>query len=350
MFTAVNKTFENAGILSPPNLWARSLGCALIFSSTTIGVLFSIFLLATILSKRELRQNQINIILVSLLVDSTLVISLSGYSVALSLALGDWPGPLFTCQLIECFYGIGFGSILWHFAFISLHRYLFLVYTRYRSSFKSSIRRYYIIFYLITARVLPFIVSFPKYFNFHDIVYNRAELGCNFVGRQQQTQMILSLVFNFFVPCIVIVFCFIQTFMRIRSANSHLTSNCIIDASDARLILEKYQTNNNGNQSILKTKIPQSNRTRLRSSNNKMHGLLILVILLVAIPNRIVRMLVSGKIDSNILVFVSFWNSLMAPVSPLIIFQANLEIKDQSRRLLKDIKRKVLLKFNNEQS
>jgi len=345
-----NQNLKNEEFLPPPYLWTRSLASALIFSSTTIGVLFSLFLLVTILSKRELRQNQINIILVSLLVDSILGMSLSGYSVALSYALGNWPGSFVTCQLIDCFYGIAFGSIMWHYTFISLHRYLFLVYTRYRSSFKSSIRRNYIIIYLITARLLPSIVSLPKFINFQDIVYKKNELRCNFVGRQQQTQMILSLVSNMFVPIIVIVFCFIQTFKRIRSASSHLTSNCILDARDARLILEKYQTNNNGNQSISKSKVNQSNRTRLRSSINKMYALLILVILFVAIPNRIVRILFRGEIDSNILVFVTFWNSLMAPVSPLIIFQVNLEIKDQSRRLLKDIKRKLLCKLNNGQS
>jgi hypothetical protein len=350
MSTAVNKTFENSKILPPPNLWARSLGAALIFSSTTIGMLLNSFLLVTILSKRELRQNQINIILVSLLVDSILGMSLSGYSIALSYALGNWPGPFVTCQLIDCFYGIAFGSIMWHYTFISLHRYLFLVYTRYRLSFKSSRRRYYIIFYLITARLLSLIVFLPKFINFQDIVYIKAELRCNFVGSQQRTQTILPGIFNLFVPSIVIVFCFIQTFMRIRSASSHLTSNCILDARDARVILDKYQTNNNGNQSILKTKIPQSNRTRLRSSINKMYGLQILVILLVTMPNRIVRILFRGEINSNLLVFVTFLNSLIAPVSPLIIFQVNLEIKDQSKRLLKDIKRKVFLKLNYGQS
>jgi hypothetical protein len=345
-----NQNFKNEEIfLPPPNLWTRSLGSALIFSSTTIGVLFNLFLFVTILSKRELRQNQINMFLMSLLVDSTLVMSLSGYSVALSYALGNWPGPLFTCQLIECLYGIGYGSILWHYAFISLHRYLFLVYTRYRSSFVASRRRNFIKFYLITARILPLIVSLPKLINFQDIVSNKTEFGCNLVGTQHRTQMILLLVFNTLVPSIVIVFCFIQTCMRIRSANSNLISNCIIDAKDARVILDKYQTNN-GNQLMPKTKIAQSNRTRLRSSISKMYGLLILVILFVAIPNRIVRILFSDKIDSNILVFVSIWNSLMTPVSPFIIFQVNLEIKDQSKRLVKDIKRKVLCKLNNGQS
>jgi len=63
-----------------------------------------------------------------------------------------------------------------------------------------------------------------------------------------------------------------------------------------------------------------------------------------------VRMLFDGNIDSNLLVLFSIWNSLKVPVSPLIIFQVNLEIQDQSKRLLKDFRRKVLLKLNYGQS
>jgi len=334
---------SNVTILTP-NVKLRSIGSALIFFSTVVGFLFNFLLLLTILSKKELRRNQMNIFLISLIVDFILVISYYGLPVAFSYAIGKFPGSYLSCQSIAIIHPILLGSIMWHYAFISLHRFLFLFYSTYRSRILKSKRRFYIIFSLIASRLISIITMLPTLLNIEDIEYDPAELRCKLDGTESQIQVAFSLIVSNIIPGIIVGFCFMRTYRHISSCNSNVTNKCLIDTQDALKTLAKYQTNNELKEKTTE-KRPKSNRNRQRSGINKMYALFVFPYLIVSIPRLILRLIYGVHPNSkhpNILVITTVIYSFLSFVTPFIIIQVNLDIHDQCRVLLNKTKRLIL--------
>ena len=341
MIFSSNQTHET------PSVLARSFGAVLIFLATIVGISFNLLLLATILSKRDLRRNQINIFLSSLIVDTTLAICIAGTSVTFAFSFGRWHGPLLICKIIDLTILIFAGSIVWHYAFICLHRYLFLVYTSYRSSIQLNIRRKYIMFFLVASRFIPFITTLPLFIISDSSVYSQVKLRCE-INHDKKFILTMILIVNSLLPCFMIIFCFIRTYMRIRSKRSKLLNKkTVIDSSDARIIIAKYQNtaiaHSASQLNNLKSKKILSNRIRQRRSINKMFALLILLLLLGFMPYRIMRLVFSNRdISPDLLVIVTVWYSLISPISPMVIVLVNTDIHEQFKILFNVMKNKVI--------
>ena len=336
----INTTQTNSNATyNGPGLFARSFGFVLILLSTFVGISFNLLLLVIILSKKSLRRNQINIFLASLILDTTLAIASGGVSMTFVYAFGEWKGPILICKAIDWTLSIFLSSVVWHYAFICLHRYLFLVYTSYRSSFQLNKRRKFMICSLIASRLIPFISALPILTFTNGIIFSETKLRCEINNEKRITQLVILTVNNL-VPVFIISFCFIRTFMLINKS-SKATDKCMMDACDAQLVIAKYQHEVSPNE--FKLKKAQTNRNKQRRSMNKMFALLLLLLLLGFMPYRILRLSIRDKyINPDYIVFFTIWISLISPLSPIVILLVNLEIYKQFKVVLSEIKDRVV--------
>ncbi len=109
------------------------------------------------------------------------------------------------------------GSLLWHHALISIHRYLVVV-RKQKNSFIGMSPKCYITLLLILTRLIPTLVCLPSLLNGNMTVYSPTALRCLLAPSISGFQNLLIVIFNMFVPCIIVLYCFIGIYRCVRKS------------------------------------------------------------------------------------------------------------------------------------
>jgi hypothetical protein len=203
-----------------PSRQITALGAILTFIFITLGLCGNLIILVLILSKRELRSNIVNIFIVSLQLNDIINVGFNCMLVAFSYAFRQWATAFFICEIFVYTSIICMGCTLWHHAYISLNQYMFVVFNKNISKRKrlsiteNDPRRNYVIFSLISSRLIPMLVCVPALINTNTTVYSHSALRCLLAPNKSRIQSLLILLVNILVPWAIITFCFSGIFVK----------------------------------------------------------------------------------------------------------------------------------------
>jgi hypothetical protein len=107
---------------SPPTRLGSALGASVAFLFIVFGIFGDTLIILAILSKRELRNNLVNIFIVSLQLNDLFNIGFNQFLVGLSYLFMKWHGPYIICEMFVYTSIICTGTLLWHHALIAIHR------------------------------------------------------------------------------------------------------------------------------------------------------------------------------------------------------------------------------------
>lgn len=108
----------------PPSRFGSALGASVAFIFIVFGMLGDTLIIAAILSKRELRNNMVNIFIVSLQLNDLFNIGFNQFLVGLGYLFMKWHVPYIVCEMVVYTSIICTGTLLWHHALIAIHRYI----------------------------------------------------------------------------------------------------------------------------------------------------------------------------------------------------------------------------------
>lgn len=161
--------------------------------------------------------------------------------------LTSWSCEPFVYSSIICT-----GSLLWHHALISIHRFLVVVRKR-KNSFCGMSPRCYMTVSLILARLIPTIVCMPALFHGQMTQYSPIALRCLLAPSISSFQNLLIVLFNMFIPCTIVVYCFIRIYRcvskgnirrKLSSISNHSTSEfCFINLENCQILIYHKQNN-----------------------------------------------------------------------------------------------------------
>nr|QVK45725.1 G protein-coupled receptor [Proales similis] len=220
----LNETVEflNESILegAQPSRLGSALGAIVAFAFIILGIFGDSLIIIAILSKQELRNNIVNIFIVSLQLNDIFNIGFNQFLVGLSYSFMEWQGT----QLCEVFVYTSIictGSLLWHHGLISIHRFLVVVCNQHVSYMRMS-PKVYCVLSLVLARLIPIAVCLPALINRNMTVYSRAALRCLLAPEVGRMQNLLIVLFNILIPSLIVCFCFAQIFARVHTVSRNV--------------------------------------------------------------------------------------------------------------------------------
>jgi hypothetical protein len=246
-----------------PHLLPSRLGSALGAIVAYIFIIFGIFgdalIIIAILTKRELRNNLLNIFIVSCQLNDIFNIGFNQFLVGLSYTFMKWHGPYILCEIFVYTSIISTGSLLWHHALISIHRYLIVV-CNLNIRYLNMSPKYYVIFSLVLARLIPTLVCIPALIHRNMTVYSAAALRCLLAPRVSGFQNLLIVTINMLIPCLIIIYCFVCIFTRVHRVSKTIRKTIFnnngtksLNSNAALEIISNYQKNTSNNKNKLST-------------------------------------------------------------------------------------------------
>lgn len=204
-----------------PSRLGSALGAIVAFLFIIFGIFGDSLIIIAILSKRELRNNLVNIFIVSLQLNDIFNIGFNQFLVGLSYLFMKWHGPYLICEVFVYTSIICTGSLLWHHALISIHRYLVVVCNFNITYFKAT-PKFYVLISIIIARLIPTIVCIPALVNRNMTVYSPAALRCLLAPNVSGFQNLLIVLVNMLLPCLIVIFCFAHIFIRVHTVSRNI--------------------------------------------------------------------------------------------------------------------------------
>ena len=107
-----------AAALQHPSRLGSALGAVIAFLFILFGICGDALIIAAILSKRELRNNLLNVFIVSCQLNDIFNIGFNQFLVGLSYTFMSWQGPYLICEFFVYTSIISTGSLLWHHSLI----------------------------------------------------------------------------------------------------------------------------------------------------------------------------------------------------------------------------------------
>jgi hypothetical protein len=235
-----------------PSRLGTALGAIIAFLFIIFGLVGDFLIIISILSKRDLRNNLVNIFIVSLQLNDIFNISFNQLMVGLGYVFMQRVGPHILCQIFVYTSIICSGSLLWHHALISIHRYLVVVCNQ-NNSYLGMSSKVYVLLSLIIARLIPILVCAPAIIAQNSTVYSNKSLRCMLAPNNRNHISIL--VVNIIVPCIIVIVCFAKIFSKVRQVSRNI---------------RKTATNFNGyNLAEKRASLPNSLKGKEKQANNK---------------------------------------------------------------------------------
>jgi hypothetical protein len=242
-----------ASVQLHPSRLGSALGALIAFLFIVFGIFGDALIIVAILTKRELRNNLLNIFIVSCQLNDIFNIGFNQFLVGLSYTFMEWHGPYIICEFFVYTSIISTGSLLWHHALISIHRYLIVV-CNLKIRHLNMSPKSYVFASLVLARLIPTLVCIPALIKRNMTVYSQAALRCMLAPRISGFQNLLIVLINMLVPCIIIVFCFVSIFTRVHSVSRNIrktifTSNGTksLNSNIANEIISNYQRTTTAN-------------------------------------------------------------------------------------------------------
>ena len=172
-----NDSFGNGNLFHVeekfPSRLGTALGAAVAFLFIIFGLCGNSLIAIAIMSKSTLRNNLVNIFIVSLQLNDIFNICFNCIPVALSYTFMKWHGPYILCEIFVYTSIISTGSLLWHHAIISMHRYIVVVHNQNQNMYCVKMSpKLSIAFSLIISRLIPVIVCAPALYSRTLTVYN----------------------------------------------------------------------------------------------------------------------------------------------------------------------------------
>lgn len=102
-----------------PSRFITALAASVAFFFIAFGILGDSLITIAIITKPELRNNLVNIFIVSLQINDLINIGFNCLLVGLGYTFMEWQGPFILCEIFVYTSIICTGSLLWHHALIS---------------------------------------------------------------------------------------------------------------------------------------------------------------------------------------------------------------------------------------
>jgi hypothetical protein len=231
----------------PPSRLGSALGAIIAFLFIVFGIFGDTLIITAILTKRDLRNNLLNIFIVSCQLNDIFNIGFNQFLVGLAYTWHGWHGPYIICEFFVYTSIISTGSLLWHHALISIHRYLIIVCNLNIRHLNMSPKSY-VVAALVLARLIPTLVCIPALMKRNMTVYSHAALRCMLAPGVSGTQNLLIVVINMLLPCLIIIFCFASIFTRVHSVSRNIRKTIFknsatkaLNSNKANEIINSYQ-------------------------------------------------------------------------------------------------------------
>jgi hypothetical protein len=368
----IHHTTSNLTNNFQPSRLSTALGATIAFAFMLIGLLGDLLITFSILHKKELRNNLVNIFIVSLQINDIFNIGFNQLFVGLAYANMEWKGPLILCEIVVYTSIIITSVQLWHHALIAIHRYLVVVcnQTIYYMGMSPKI---YVLSSLIIARLIPTLVCSPAFVK-KMTEYSPSALRCMLAPKISGFQNLLIVIINMLIPCIIVTFCFLRIFTRVHNVSKNIRSGLSkvsLNTTDPQLQKSYNQltlltpnskkcsttTLNDNKESTSNTNYSNNNNhccSSLTASMareiqiTKMFSILFTVFLFGYLPYGIIRLIDKSNSlhpDFYILLTVLFITSIS--VSPIIYGLMNTQIRTQCIFILNLIFHKKITKKQN---
>ena len=156
-----------------PSRFGTALGALVAFAFIIFGLCGNSLIVIAIISKSTLRNNLVNLFIVSLQLNDIFNICFNCIPVALSYTFMKWHGPYILCEIFVYTSIISTGSLLWHHAIISMQRYIVVVHNQNSNMYCVKMSpKFSITFSLIISRLIPILVCAPALYSRTLTVYN----------------------------------------------------------------------------------------------------------------------------------------------------------------------------------
>ncbi|CAF0893951.1 unnamed protein product [Brachionus calyciflorus] len=311
---SLNSTTET--ILLPSRL-GSALGGIIAFFFIIFGLLGDALIITAILSKKDLRKNLINIFIVSLQLNDIFNIGFNQFLVGLSYTFMKWYGPYIICEIFVYTSIICTGSLLWHHALISIHRYLVVV-CNFNINKNGKSPKIYIIVSIILSRLIPVLVCTPAFLNQHMTVYSPIALRCMLAPNVSGFQNLLIVLINMLLPCLIVIICFAYIFAKVRNVSKNIRHK--------------------PNHQFSKTACLNSSNLKREIKITKMFAIIFTVFLFGYLPYGIIRLVdKDNDLHPDFYVFLTVLFILSISISPIVYGLMNTQIKNQCVAIISKI-------------
>jgi hypothetical protein len=205
-----------------PSRMGTTIGALFAFVCVLFGMIGDCLIIVAILRKRVLRNNLTNIFIVSLQLNDLFNICFNQSLVGLAYINMGWKAP-YLCEIFVYTSIICTGSLIWHHALISIHRYLVVVCNQ-TTSYMGMSPKVYVLLSLIIARLIPTLVCLPAFINGNMTVYSPAAVRCILAPLVSGTQSLLIVLVNMMLPCLIIILCFAKIFCTVHNVSKTVRS------------------------------------------------------------------------------------------------------------------------------
>jgi hypothetical protein len=303
-----------------PSRLGTLIGATVAFAFIIFGILGNLLIIISILYRKDLRNNVVNIFIVSMQLNDIFNIGFNQFFVGLAYAHMGWSGSMFICDVVVYTSILCTGTLLWHHALIAIHRYLVVVCNQ-TTSYMGMSARLYVILSLIVARLIPLLVCTPALLK-KMTTYSQSALRCMLAPKISGFQNLLILVVNTFLPCFIVVYCFIRIFMRVHTVSRNIKAN---KSQGYSTVDAKPQSPSNASQ--------QSMRREIQIS--KMFAVIFIVFLFGFFPYSIIRLVDrSNSLHPDFYISLTVLFIVSISISPIIYGLMNTQINTQCKAIL----------------
>ncbi len=328
----MNRSFDMVYNSSLPSHLGTRIGAFFAFFFVLFGFFGNLLIIIVIVHKKELRNNLVNIFIVSLQLNDIFNICFNQFLVGLSYVYIEWYTNEILCELFVYSSIICTGSLLWHHALIGIHRYLVVVKNQTNSFMKMSPKTYGFLS-LVLARLIPVLVALPAIIYRNKTVYVNKTLRC-MLGNNSGTENKIIFLFNIILPCLIELICFIRIFSRVHQVSRKMQEKKARNNSD--IPLNSYQTEYEKLNQMKNSKHFNSYKRELKIS--KMFGIIFTVFLFGYLPYGLIRSIdKNNSLNADVYILLTIMFIISISISPIIYGLMNTQIKIQCLLILKFI-------------
>jgi hypothetical protein len=325
----MNETFSNTTRI--PSRMGTSIGALFAFVCILFGIIGDSLIVIVILRKKVLRNNLTNIFIVSLQLNDLINICFNQFLVGYAYIVMGWPFHPYFCKLFVYTSIICTGSLIWHHALISIHRYLVVVCNQ-TTSYMGMSPKVYVLSSLIVARLIPTLVCLPAFINGEMAVYSAAAVRCILAPLVSGVQSLLIVVINMMIPCLIIIFCFARIFFTVHNVSKTVRkrANSSVPSSHSSSFHQQHP------QAKKKSSLIDKNSSIHREIQiTKMFAIIFVVFLFGYLPYGIIRGADKrNNLHPDIYVLLTVFFIISISVSPIIYGLMNTQVRKECKSVI----------------
>lgn len=331
---------------SIPSRLNTQIGAFFAFFFVIFGLFGNSLIIIAILRKKDLRNNIVNIFIVSLQLNDIINICFTQFLVGLSYNYIEWYRNSLLCELFVYTSIICTGALLWHHALISIHRFLVVVRNQ-TTSYLSMSPKVYAILSLLLARLIPTLTLLPALISRNMTTYVAKTLRC-MLGNNSVNQNKIIFLINIVLPCLIVVVCFVRIFTKVRDVSRRLNKTKKKKKSKSESIVSQItntKTSNGFTKAIVSSTGPshtvcfsskKAHNINREIQITKMFGVIFVVFLFGYMPYGLIRSMdKNNSLNADIYILLTILFIVSISISPIIYGLMNTQIKMQCINLLR---------------